>query len=93
MGGFGGAPPPPPPPGGMAPNRRKSAMDTAADLSRASNQLASNTNDGSQSFLDRYRAGAGLGAGTSVTKGRNATGVRQGQLGGAPLTDKYGNLI
>ena len=70
-------------------------MSTRAqeDLQTVANALGS-ANDGAATFLDRYRAGAGAGAGRAGGVGNVGANARQITGGrGAPLTDKYGNLI
>ena len=58
---------------------------TERQLYEASDRLTANTTDASAAFLARYRGGVG--------RGRALGGVQQTALGGAPLTDKHGNLI
>jgi hypothetical protein len=64
----------------------------AEQLHDAANSLTANATDGSSAFLARYRQMGG-GAGGGGARPGAMGGIRQGQRGGAPLTDKYGNLI
>ena len=85
--GYGGPPsgfyggPPGPPPSQVA--QEAEALDNASDM-------MTHSRDGGAAFLRRYR---GAGTGAMQMDPRRQGGVRQTALGGAPLTDKYGNLI
>jgi len=61
------------------------------ELFEASNKLAT-SGDAAASYLSGYRNFNGIGMGSGATTARRGI-AQQSQRGGAPLTDKHGNLI